>query len=93
MIDIEIITHSTEKTVNIYDVSGSLINSSVSNTVVTLPYDSYIIYLTQTSELGFTQFLSHTHQVLLQLLGTIFVITLGYIYINLFKYIKNKGLH
>lgn len=91
-INISIISNYGNKTVDIKNINGNLINQSVNNEIVNLPFDSYIIYLSNPiQKSSITEILSYTDNIL----SSFFIFTLAIILLIVFyvflMIIKTKG--
>ena len=91
--NIKIITHLTEKSVSIVNMNGTLINDTYSNKCITVPYDSYIVYMSNPIKItSFTYVLNLLENVFVQfflfaLLSVIIIAFLTFIYV-----IKKRGI-
>jgi len=92
--NIKIITHLTEKTVEVVNMNGTLINSSFTNKCIYVPYDSYIVYMSNPIKItSFSYILSLLDNVFYQfflfaLLSVIFIVFIIFIQV-----IKKRGLN
>ena len=90
--NIKILTHLTEKSVKIADMNGTIINDSVSNVCITIPYDSYIVYMSNPIKItSFTELLNTINNVFIQIFLFAFLIVIGIIFFTFLQIIKNKG--
>ena len=91
--NIKIITHLTEKTVKIVDMNGTLVNDSFSNKCINIPYDSYIVYMSNPIKItSFTSILTLLDNIFFQfflfaLLSIIFIVFIIFV-----QQIKKRGL-
>ena len=89
---IKIITHLTDKKVQIVDINGTIINDSVTNVYIDVPYNSYIIYMSNPMEISnLTNLFSTLDNVLIQFFLFTFLIVIGIVFFIFLQIIKNKG--
>ena len=90
--NLKILTHLTEKNIKIVDMNGTIINDSVTNACITIPYDSYIVYMSNPIEItSFTNLLSVIDNVFIQMFLFAFLIVIGIIFSTFLQIVKNKG--
>ena len=89
-IDINVVTHISNKTYTVVDNTGSAITQNTSNNIINIPYDSsYIIYIEpELEQLSYTGLLSLTSGLLSGIYGYIFVIVIGVLFYYLIKMVK-----
>ena len=90
-VNINVITHSSNKTLDVIDVEGNFIIGNYSNEVITLPYDnSYIIYTEPVlKEIGFSGFIDLSNSIFTGVTGYIWIILIAIIFYYLIKGVKN----
>lgn len=89
-VNINIVSHMSNKTYEVIDTSGTFITENSSNNIVNIPYDSsYIIYIEpQIEEIGYTGLLSLSSDLLSGIYGYIFIIIIGVLFYFLLKMVK-----
>lgn len=89
---IKIITHLTDKKIQIIDMNNTIINESLTNTCIDVPYDTYIIYMSNPIEIStITNLLSHMDNVFIQIFLLTLIIIIGMLFFIFLQIIKNKG--
>ena len=90
--NLKILTHLTEKNVKIVDMNGSIVNDSVTNACITIPYDSYIVYMSNPIKISsITNLFSVIDNVFIQLFLFGLIIVIAIIFITFLQIIKKKG--
>ena len=90
--NIKILTHLTDKTVKIVDMNGAIINDSVSNACISVPYDSYIVYMSNPIKItSFTSLLIVLENVFMQYILAAFLIVIAIAFFIFVQTIKNRG--
>ena len=89
-IDINVVTHISNKSYTVVDNTGTQISQNTSNNIVNIPYDSsYILYIEpEIEQLSYTGLLSLTSGLLSGIFGYIFVIVIGILFYFLIKMVK-----
>jgi len=89
-IDINVVSHISNKSYTVVDNTGTLIAQNTSNNIVNIPYDSsYILYIEpEIEQLSYTGLLSLTSGLLSGIFGYIFVIVIGILFYFLIKMVK-----
>ena len=89
-IDINVVSHISNKTYTVVDNTGNVISQNTSNSITNIPYDSsYIIYIEpELEQLSYTGLLSLTSGLLSGIFGYIFVIVIGILFYFLIKMVK-----
>lgn len=91
--NIKIITHLTEKTVKIVDMNGTLVNDSFSNKCINIPYDSYIVYMSNPIKItSFTFILSLLENVFYQFFLFALLSIIIIVFVIFIQVIKKRGL-
>ena len=90
--NLKIITHLTNKDIKIVDMNGTIVNDSVTNVCIAIPYDSYIVYMSNPIEISsFTSLLSVLENVFMQYILAAFLIVIGVLFFIFIQTIKNRG--
>ena len=78
-VDINIVSHMSNKSYEVLDTSGNIITENTSNNIINLPYDtSYVIYIEpQIEEIGYTGLLNLSSGLLSGIFGYIWIIIIG----------------
>ena len=89
-LNINIVSHMSNKTYTIMNTNGTTIATNQSNNVTNIPYDtSYIVYIQpQIEEIGYTGLLNLSSGLLSGIFGYIFLIVIGILFYYLIKMVK-----
>lgn len=89
-ININLVSHMSNKSYKIIDTQGNLITENTSNNIINIPYNSsYIMYIEpQVENLGYTGLLNTSSSLLSGVYGYIFVIIIGILFYYLLKMVK-----
>lgn len=89
-ININVVSHMSNKSYDIIDTQGNFITENVSNNLVNIPYDtSYIIYIEpNTAQLDYTGMLSLSSSFLSGIYGYIFIFVIGILFYFILKMVK-----
>ena len=91
-INISIISNYANKTVLINSLNGTLINSSSNNEVINLPYDSYILYISNPiQKTSITEIFNLIDNSLTSYFLFVFSLILLLLFYAFLQIIKNKG--
>ena len=90
-VNINVITYSSNKTIEYVNLNSDIVNISLSNEIINLPYDtSYILYIQpDIKEIGFTGFLSLSNNIFSGFSGYVWIIIIMVIFFYLIKGVKN----
>jgi len=89
-IDINVVSHISNKSYTVVDNTGNIVTQNTSNNIVNIPFDtSYIIYIEpELEELTYTGLLDLSTGLLSGIYGYIFVIMVGVLFYYLIKMVK-----
>ena len=89
---IKIITHLTDKKIQVVNMNNIIINESSTNSCIEVPYDSYIIYMSNPIEItNITNLLSSMDNIFIQFFLFVLIIIIGMVFYIFLQIIKNKG--
>lgn len=92
MINISVITNYGNKTVDINYINGTLVNTINNNEVISLPYNSYILYLSNpVTNSSITNTLNYLDDTFISLFMFTFVIILIIVFYTFIQIIKRNG--
>ena len=90
--NLKILTYLTDKDVKIVDMNGTIINDSETNLCINIPYDSYIVYMSNPVKVdSMTALLNILDNILVQFLLFIFLIIIATLFYVFIQIVKKKG--
>lgn len=88
--DINVITQSSNKTIEYVDLNSNIVVVAVSNEAVNLPIESYIVYISpEIQKVDYITFLSLSNTIFSGFLGYIWTVIIMVIFYFLIKGVKN----
>ena len=89
-ININVVSHMSNKSYEIIDTQGNLITENVSNTLINIPYNtSYVLYVKpDTPGLGYTGLLDLSNSFLSGIYGYLFIFIIGILFYFMLKLVK-----
>lgn len=90
--NLSIVSIGSEKTIQIYNINGTLYDTINHNEIINLPYNSYIIQLSNPLHTSFSDIFDLTNTFLGNFLLFVFAFILLMVFIQFLKMIKKHGI-